>query len=137
MKVETLNIAGMQRNRRLGRALSDAGLGEFVRQLEYKCAWYGTEFQLIDRWYPSSKTCSACGAVKQSLLLSERTYRCLQCGFECDRDENAARNLQAFDPAARSAVADVETRKSGPPVGLPGRRSVNRTGNPLPLHAGS
>ena len=75
--------------------------------------------------------------MKQSLLLSERTYRCLQCGFECDRDENAARNLQAFDTAARSAVADVEIRKSGQPIGLPGRRSVNRTGSPLPLHAGS
>ena len=133
MKVETLHLAGMQRNRRLGRALGDAGLGEFVRQLEYKCAWYGTAFKKMDRWYPSSKTCSVCGAVKQSLLLSERTYRCLQCGFACDRDENAARNLQAFDPAARSAVADAETRKSG----LPGRRSVNRTGSPLPLDAGS
>ena len=135
--METLHLAGMQRNRRLGRALGDAGLGEFVRQLEYKCAWYGTAFEKMDRWYPSSKTCSACGAVKQSLLLSERTYRCLQCGFACARDENAARNLQAFDPAARSAVADTETRKSGLPMGLPGRRSVNRTGSPLPLDAGS
>ena len=137
VKVETLHIAGMQRNRRLGRGFSDAGLGEFVRQLEHKCAWYGTAFEKVDRWYPSSKTCSACGAVKQSLLLSERTYRCLQCGFACDRDENVARNIQAFDSAARSAVADVETRKSGPTVGLQGRRSVNRTGSPLPLHAGS
>ena len=137
MKVETLNIAGMTRNRRLGRAVSDTGMAGFVRMLEYKCAWYGTEFQRIDRWYPSSKTCSACGAVKQSLLLSERTYHCLQCGFVCDRDENAARNIQAFTPAARSAVTDVETRKSSRDTGPPGQRSVNQTGNPLPMYIGS
>ena len=126
VKVETLNVSGMKRNRRLARALGDAGMSEFVRQLEYKCGWYGTAFEKVDRWYPSSKTCSACGAVKQSLLLSERTYRCNLCGFECDRDENAARNLQAYtghpEPArtlnalplpARSAgdPRDVETRK--------------------------
>ncbi len=127
MKVETLNVAGMKRNRRLARAISDAGMSEFVRQLEYKCGWYGTAFEKVDRWYPSSKTCSACGAVKQSLLLSERTYRCNLCGFECDRDENAARNIQAYtghsEPArhlnefpgpARSAGGemDVETRRT-------------------------
>ena len=95
-EVETLNVSGMKKNRRLARAIGDAGMAEFVRQLEYKCAWYGTGFERVDRWYPSSKTCSACGAVKQSLLLSERTYRCHRCGFECDRDENAARNLQAY-----------------------------------------
>ena len=127
MKVETLNVDGMKHNRRLARALSDAGMSEFVRQLEYKCHWYGTEFRRVDRWYLSSKTCSRCGAVKQSLLLSERTYRCNRCGFECDRDENAARNLQAYtghtEPArtlnalprpARSAgeEMDVKTRRS-------------------------
>ena len=95
VKVETLNVDGMKRKRRLARAISDPGLAEFVRQLEYKCGWYGTAFEKVDRWYPSSKTCSRCGVVKQSLLLSERTYRCNLCGFECDRDENAARNLQA------------------------------------------
>ncbi len=128
VKVEPLHLAGMQRNRRLGRALGNAGLGEFVRMPECKCAWYGTAFEKVDRWYPSSKRCSACGAVKQSLLLSERPYRCLPCGFACDRDENAVRNIQAFEPAARSAVADAATWPSGPPRGLPGRRSVHRTG---------
>ena len=102
-------------------------MSEFVRPLEYKCGGYGTAFEKANRWYPSSKTCSACGAVKQSLLLSERTYRCNLCGFECDRDENAARNLQAytghteparhlneFPGAARSAGGemDVETRRT-------------------------
>ena len=127
VKVETLNVDGMKRNRRLARAISDAAMSEFVRQLEYKCELYGTAFQRVDRWYPSSKTCSACGAVKQSLLLSERTYRCNLCGFEWDRDENAARNIQAYtghpEPArhlnefprpARSVGGemDVETRKT-------------------------
>ena len=101
--VETLNVDGMKRNRRLARAISDAGMAEFVRQLEYKCGWHGTEFRRVDRWYPSSKTCSGCGAVKQSLLLSERTYRCNLCGFECDRDENAARNIQAYTGHRESA----------------------------------
>ena len=152
VKVETLNVSGMKKNRRLARAISDAGLSEFVRQLEYKCAWYGTAFEKVDRWYPSSKTCSACGAVKQSLLLSERTYRCNRCGFECDRDANAARNLQAYtghpEPArhlngfpgpARSAGGemDVETRK---PHGREARaRSVKRLPDnhpPLPVGSG-
>ena len=114
VKVETLHVAGMKCNRRLARAISDAGLSEFVRQLEYKCAWHGAEFERIDRWYPSSKTCSRCGAVKQSLLLSERIYRCNLCGFECDRDENAARNIQAYTPARSAGAMDVETRKTKP-----------------------
>ena len=117
MKVETLNIEGMKRNRRLARAIGDAGMGEFVRQLEYKCAWHGTGFEKVDRWYPSSKTCSACGAVKQSLLLSERTYRCNLCGFECDRDENAARNIQAYtgqqEPARPLNVLSRPARSVG------------------------
>ncbi len=117
----------MKHNRRLARAISDAGLSEFVRQREYKGHGYGTECRRVDRGYPSSKTCSRCGAVQQSLLLSERTHRCHRCGFACDRDANAARNLQAYtgptEPArtlnalprpARSAgeEMDVETRKS-------------------------
>ena len=92
VKVETLHVDGMKKNRRQARAIGDAGLSEFARRLEYKCARYGTAFEKVDRRYPSSKTCSACGAVKQSLLLSERTCRCNRCRFECDRDGNAARN---------------------------------------------
>ena len=122
--VETLNVDGMKRNRRLARAISDTGMAEFVRQLEYKCHWYGTEFRRVDRWYPSSRTCSECGAVKQSLLLSERTYRCNLCGFECDRDENAARNIQAFGRPGRPS-ADAETRKTD--CGSHGRRSIHQT----------
>ena len=137
VKVETLNISGMAKNSRLARAVHDAGIGEFLRMLAYKCDWYGTAFVQIDRWYPSSKTCSRCGARKQTLLLSERTYRCVVCGFECDRDVNAARNIQAFDTAARSVVADAETRKTDRTTGSHGRRSVNQTDDPLPVCIGS
>jgi putative transposase len=90
--VESLNVAGMVRNRRLARAISDAGFGEFIRQLTYKADWYGSKVWAADQWNPSSKTCSACGAVNQGLTLSDRTWMC-PCGVEHDRDHNAARNL--------------------------------------------
>ena len=92
--VESLNVAGMKRNRRLARAISDAGFGEFLRQLAYKADWYGSKVWAADRWYPSSKTCSACGAVNAGLTLSDRMWLC-RCGAEHDRDHNAARNLLA------------------------------------------
>jgi putative transposase len=91
--VEQLNIAGMLRNRRLARALADAGLAELRRQLGYKTTWYGSRLVVADRFYPSSKTCSACGWVKAKLSLSERTFSCEACGLRVDRDLNAARNL--------------------------------------------
>ncbi|WP_238006237.1 RNA-guided endonuclease TnpB family protein [Dactylosporangium sp. AC04546] len=92
--VESLNVAGMIRNRRMARAVSDAGFGEFIRQLTYKTDWYGSKVWVADRWYPSSKTCSACGAVNSGLTLAQRLWVC-QCGAEHDRDHNAARNLLA------------------------------------------
>ncbi|MBP2330085.1 putative transposase [Kibdelosporangium banguiense] len=91
--VEDLNVAGMLRNRRLARHVAGLGMGEFRRQLEYKAGWADSRVHLADRWYPSSKTCSACGAVKTKLRLSERIYHCDQCGLALDRDLNAARNL--------------------------------------------
>jgi putative transposase len=91
--VEQLNMAGMLRNRRLARALSDAGLAELRRQLVYKTAWYGSRLVVADRFYPSSKTCSTCGWVKAKLSLAERTFTCEACGTQLDRDLNAARNL--------------------------------------------
>lgn len=92
--VESLNVAGMVRNRRLARAISDAGFAEFLRQLTYKADWYGSKVWAADRWYPSSKTCSACGVINAGLALSDRSWIC-QCGAEHDRDHNAARNLLA------------------------------------------
>jgi IS605 OrfB family transposase len=94
--VEDLNVAGMVRNRKLARVISDAGFGEIRRQLVYKTEWYGGTLIVADRWYPSSKTCSRCGAVKTKLRLSERTYTCTTCGLVIDRDLNAARNLASL-----------------------------------------
>ncbi|MFZ5846881.1 MAG: IS607 family element RNA-guided endonuclease TnpB [Actinomycetota bacterium] len=96
--IEDLHAAGMLRNRRLARVISDAAFGELRRQLEYKAAWYGTELIIADRWYPSSKTCSGCGTVKADLTLSERTYACAGCGLVLDRDLNAAVNLARYRP---------------------------------------
>jgi putative transposase len=94
--VEDLNVAGMVKNRRLARAVSDAGFGQIRRQLTYKTTWNGGTLIVADRWYPSSKTCSRCGVVKTKLRLSERTYTCTTCGLAPDRDENAARNLASL-----------------------------------------
>ena len=91
--VENLSVGGMMRNRRLARHIADMGWYEFRRQLEYKCLIYGTKLTIADRFFPSSKTCSACGAVRDELSLSERTYRCPSCNLEMDRDLNAALNL--------------------------------------------
>ena len=91
--IEDLNAAGMARNRRLAKAVSDAAFGEFRRQLEYKTARTGARLHVVDRWYPSSKTCSKCGRVKAKLSLAERTYRCDGCGLVMDRDLNAAVNI--------------------------------------------
>ncbi|HEX5534505.1 MAG TPA: IS607 family element RNA-guided endonuclease TnpB [Actinomycetales bacterium] len=95
--VEDLNTAGMLKNRRLARVISDTAFGEFRRQLEYKARWYGTTLVVADRWYPSSKTCSGCGGVKSGLTLSERTYSCEACGLVLDRDVNAAVNLARYE----------------------------------------
>jgi len=94
--VEDLNVSGMMSNRRLARHVAGVGMAEFRRQVCYKAAWRGGRVVVAHRWYPSSKTCSACGAVKAKLRLSERTFRCDRCGFALDRDLNAALNLAAL-----------------------------------------
>ena len=91
--VENLNVAGMMRNRRLSRAISDVGWGEFSRQLNYKGPIFGCQVTAADRWEPSSKRCHRCGTVKATLALSERTFYCESCGLVCDRDFNASMNL--------------------------------------------
>jgi len=110
--VEDLNVAGMTargagRGKRgkagLNRAILDVAPGELRRQLAYKTRWSGSALLVADRWYPSSKTCSACGAVKTKLPLAERTYNCEQCGLVIDRDHNASINLAAL--AARTGTA--------------------------------
>lgn len=112
--IEDLNVAGMTRSARgtleqpgrnvrtksgLNRAILDAAPGELRRQLEYKTNWYGSSLKVINRFFPSSQMCSACGA-KAKLTLAERVYRCAACGLTADRDVNAAINI-----AAQAAVA--------------------------------
>ncbi|MFC0109734.1 IS607 family element RNA-guided endonuclease TnpB [Kibdelosporangium aridum] len=105
--IEDLHVAGMLRNRRLARSIADAGFGEIRRQLDYKIRWSGGHLVVADRWYPSSKTCSDCGAVKPKLPLHVRVFRCDVCGHTVDRDVNAARNLAALAAAINSTGAGV------------------------------
>jgi putative transposase len=115
--IEDLNVTGMIRNRGLARAITDCGWGEFRRQLEYKCHRCGRELVVIDRWYPSSKTCSACGHVLAELSLSTRHWTCPSCRARHDRDINAAKNILAAGRAvARGASGDAcggDVRHSG------------------------
>jgi len=94
--LEDLNVSGMMKNHCLARAISDVGWGELRRQIEYKAHWAGSEVVLADRWEPSSKRCSMCGAIKPDLTLADRIYRCDSCSGVIDRDENAALNLAAL-----------------------------------------
>jgi putative transposase len=106
--LEDLNVAGMVRNRRLARVISDCGWREFRRQLEYKCEWYGRELAVIDRWYPSSKTCSACGHLLAELSLGTRHWTCPSCRTWHDRDMNAAKNILAAGLAvAQGSLGDA------------------------------
>ncbi|WP_225995647.1 MULTISPECIES: RNA-guided endonuclease InsQ/TnpB family protein [Geobacillus] len=94
--MESLNTHGMLKNRKLSKAVQEQTFHEFKRQMEYKCAWNGIKLILADRFFPSSKTCSHCGAVKEKLSLSERTFVCDECGSKIDRDVNASRNLKKY-----------------------------------------
>ena len=106
--IEDLNVAGMVKNHSLARSVADASLGEFRRQLEYKTARSGAALRVVDRWYPSSKTCSNCGVVKAKLSLSERTFNCDACGLSIDRDLNAAINIQVAGSAPETLNARGE-----------------------------
>ncbi|MGB3240664.1 MAG: RNA-guided endonuclease TnpB family protein [Geitlerinemataceae cyanobacterium] len=92
--IEDLNVSGMMANHKLAKAIADMGFYEFRRQLEYKCELYGSELVVVDRWFPSSKTCSNCDTKKETLSLSERVFKCDCCGLEIDRDLNASINLE-------------------------------------------
>jgi putative transposase len=117
--IEDLAVKNMIRNRSLAKAISDCGWGEFRRQLEYKAARAGRHLVVIDRWYPSSKTCSACGHLLRSLSLSTRHWTCPSCGTRHDRDINAAQNILAAGLAvAQGDLGDAcgaDVRHSGSP----------------------
>ena len=94
--IEDLNVKGMMKNKHLSKAIQQQCFYEFRRQLEYKCKKYGIELVIVDRFYPSSKTCSGCGHIKKDLKLSDRTYICEECGLVIDRDLNASINLANY-----------------------------------------
>ena len=107
--MEDLHVAGLARNRRVARRLLDQGWAEFQSQLAYKTTWYGSKLLLAPRFYPSSRTCSGCGAVKAKLRLSERIYSCESCGLQLDRDLNAARNLVQLAESSPQVLRRLET----------------------------
>ena len=93
--VEDLNVRGMESNHHLAKSIGSVAFGEIVRQLEYKCGWYGRGFVKVGRWYPSSKTCNHCGHINRGLTLKDREWICDKCGEQIDRDYNAALNIEA------------------------------------------
>lgn len=91
--IEDLNVKGMMSNHKLAKSIQELSLYEFRRQLEYKCRWYGRQLIIIDRFYPSSKTCHNCGYIYKDLKLSNREWICPHCGKLIDRDYNASLNI--------------------------------------------
>jgi putative transposase len=116
--IENLNVQGMLRNHHLALPLSDAGFGEFHRLMEYKKDIWGTELDVHDRWFPSSKTCSACGHLLDKLPLSVREWDCPDCGTHHDRDINAAINLvPGYVPAACREQSSLQTKTTPVEIG--------------------
>jgi putative transposase len=109
--IEDLTVRNMVRNRGLARAIHDASWSQMRRQLEYKAEWYGSEVIAIDRWYPSSKTCSACGSIVQNLPLDVRSWTC-RCGITHDRDVNAAKVILAAGLAVSACGDGVRPPRS-------------------------
>ncbi|MGW7140978.1 RNA-guided endonuclease InsQ/TnpB family protein [Streptomyces xanthophaeus] len=132
--IEDLAVRNMLKNPRLARSIGDAAWGELRQMLEYKTAWYGRELIAVDRWFPSSKLCSSCGAVNEKMDLSIREWICARCGTTHDRDENAAINLLAAGLAVSACGAGVSPR---PGPSRTGQRAVKqevppaRVGSPL------
>jgi putative transposase len=108
--IEDLNVKGMMKNHRLAQAVSDASMYELHRQIRYKAEWAGIGIVKADRWYASSKMCSQCGCVRQSLMLGERVFKCPECGLELDRDLNAARNLAALGEPSNGRELPTELK---------------------------
>jgi putative transposase len=102
--LEDLHVKGLFKNRKLARALADAGLGQLLRFFETKMQTVGGQALIVSRFFPSTKTCSGCGHVKKRMPLKYRTYCCMKCGLVMDRDLNAAINLER---EARRILAEV------------------------------
>ena len=122
--IEDLTVRNMVKNRSLARAISDAAWTQFRELLEYKATWYGREVIAVDRFFPSSKLCSACGTLQDKMPLSVRTWTC-SCGTTHDRDVNAAKNLLAAGLAVSVCGAGVRPQRS-----TPGGRSATKQKTP-------
>ena len=110
--VENLAIKNMVKNHKLAQSISDASWGELVRQLDYKCQWYGRGLVKIDRWFPSSKRCGDCGHIVEKMPLSVREWDCPECGANHDRDLNAASNILAAGLAVSVCGASVRPQRN-------------------------
>lgn len=127
--IEDLNVSGMLRNRRLARAISDCGWSSFRHMLDYKTVKWGKRLVVIDRFCPSSKTCSSCGHLLAQLSLDTRTWHCPSCGNRHDRDLNAAKNILAEGLSVTACRADISLQ------GAPLQRSATKQ-EPRPVRAG-
>ncbi|MET8429353.1 transposase [Nocardia sp. NPDC004860] len=116
--IEDLTVSNMVRNRHLARDISDVAWREFREMLAYKASWYGRKLIVIDRWFPSSKLCSSCGLLAESMSLEVRAWVCSGCGAAQDRDVNAAKNILAAGRAVTVCGDGVRPQRS-----TPGRRS--------------
>lgn len=115
--VETLSVKNMIKNRKLALSISDCSWSELVRQLEYKADWYGRELIKIDRWFPSSKTCSQCSHVVEKLPLNIREWQCPSCDTFHDRDVNASKNILAAGLAVSACGASIRPARDKSLVG--------------------
>jgi putative transposase len=120
LAIEDLHVRGMGQMRSLARSIADVSLGRFRSMLEYKAKWYGKQVVVIDRFYPSSKTCSACGWINQAMTLATRDWACKECGAKHDRDENAARNILAVGQTVTARGGGVRLKRT--PVRKSSRR---------------
>ncbi|WP_328952897.1 RNA-guided endonuclease TnpB family protein [Kitasatospora purpeofusca] len=125
--IEDLTVRNMLKSRTLSRAISDASWTEMRSMLEYKAEWYGRDLVVVDRWFPSSKLCSACGALRGRMPLNVREWAC-GCGTTHDRDVNAARNILAAGLAVAACGDGVRPQRSTPG----GQSSVKQEVVPLP-----
>ena len=117
--IEDLHVKGMIKHPRLARHIADAGWGEFRRQIEYKAKWYGRTIVTVDRWFPSSKTCSHCGHNLDELRLNVRQWTCPKCGATHDRDINAAQNLLVAGMHQLAGGEHRDLRADGASVNAP------------------
>ncbi|WP_203923951.1 RNA-guided endonuclease TnpB family protein, partial [Rugosimonospora africana] len=132
--IEDLTVRNMVKTHTLARAISDAAWRQFRSMLEYKADWHGRNLVVADRWFPSSKLCSACGALTEKLPLHMRAWTC-RCGSTHDRDVNAARNILAEGLSAAACGAGVRPQRANARMRRPASKQENpRATKGIPAH---